>query len=70
MSTEPLQISKCRSEHCGADIVWLKTRGGKNMPVDAGTVNLTNDAIFDGARHTSHYATCPDANRFRKGTGK
>lgn len=25
--------SKCRS--CGADILWAKTRTGKNMPVDA-----------------------------------
>lgn len=26
-------MSKCRG--CGADIEWVKTRTGKNMPVDA-----------------------------------
>jgi len=46
------QQSKCRSKDCGAIIYWIKTEGGKAMPVDP-----------DG---TSHFATCPDAERFRK----
>jgi len=29
-------MSECRS--CGAEIVWLKTSAGKNIPVDADTV--------------------------------
>lgn len=37
---------------CGAAIVWVVTTKGKRMPVDG-----------DG---TSHFATCPDAKRFRK----
>ena len=26
-------ISKCRS--CGASIIWIRTKAGKNMPVDS-----------------------------------
>lgn len=33
MSRDPTEPAKCRS--CGADILWAKTRAGKNMPVDA-----------------------------------
>jgi hypothetical protein len=40
----------CRG--CGARIYWLVMDSGARMPVDP-----------DG---TSHFATCPQANRFRK----
>lgn len=40
----------CRS--CGAPITWVKTESGKWMPLDP-----------DG---TSHFATCPDAAKWRK----
>ena len=42
--------ARCRS--CQATIHWLKTAAGKNMPVDP-----------DG---TSHFATCPDHQNWRK----
>lgn len=29
-------MSKCRS--CGAEIIWIKTKAGKNMPCDADQV--------------------------------
>jgi hypothetical protein len=54
---------KCRS--CGAEIVWLKTINGKNMPVDAETFE-DGDELFEPKRHTSHFATCPDAEKFRR----
>lgn len=40
----------CRS--CGATVRWVETKAGKKMPVDA-----------DG---TSHFATCPDSNEWRR----
>jgi hypothetical protein len=40
---------KCRG--CGAEIYWVETKSGKNMPVNR-----------DG---TSHFATCPKADEFR-----
>lgn len=42
--------AKCRS--CGAAIYWIKTRNGKNMPVNA-----------DGS---SHFSTCPNAEGHRR----
>jgi len=34
-------MSKCRS--CGAEIMWIKTVNGKNMPVDAEPVYFHQD---------------------------
>jgi hypothetical protein len=42
---------RCRS--CGAPIKWTVTVGGKRMPVDRGS-------------RESHFATCPDAKRWRR----
>ncbi len=35
------------------------------MPVDADTAK-PGDVLFDGTKHTSHFATCPQANEHRK----
>lgn len=40
----------CRS--CGAVIAWVKTKNGKSAPMN-----------LDG---TSHFATCPNADAWRK----
>jgi len=45
-------MSKCRS--CGAEIIWEETKIGKKMPINA------DDGI------TPHWATCPEADKFRK----
>jgi hypothetical protein len=55
----------CRS--CGREIVWLKTKAGKDMPTDAETVG-PGDEVFDGRRHMSHFATCPQPE-VHPGTG-
>lgn len=85
-------MSKCRS--CGADIDWIKTKEGKNMPVNVEYVNVhpnevggekgntvivtdegevvrgiqVGDAYEDGylIGRTSHFATCPEAEQFRR----
>lgn len=57
------RITRCRS--CRAQIVWLKTEAGKNMPVDADTVKPEDEA-FDSAVHISHFATCPNASQHRR----
>ena len=77
----------CRG--CGKPIIWIRTHGGKKMPVDADAVPFIADRsgteIFvrrDGsvtvgrrAEHqdnqaelgyTSHFATRPKADAFRK----
>lgn len=62
--TEKLTPSQCRS--CGYQILWMKSSTGKNVPVNAETVELGDDLHFDHKRHVSHFATCKDANGWRK----
>ena len=47
--------SECRS--CGEPIIWCLTAKGKKMPVDVPE---------DDAPTTSHFATCKDADKWRK----
>ncbi len=58
------KMSECRG--CGASIYWLKTGGGKWMPVDAETVT-EGDTLYEArSGHISHFATCPEVGRSRK----
>lgn len=59
-----LRASTCSKPECGEQIVWLKTAAGKNMPVDARTVEV-GDTTFDASRHSSHFRTCEFADQFR-----
>jgi hypothetical protein len=42
---------------CGADIIWVYTPMGRRMPIDK---------ISDNEVVTSHFATCPTSESFRK----
>jgi len=57
-------MPKCRS--CSAEIKWLLTAKGKNMPVDVipVKVKLDNGNTFDA--YESHFSTCPNADQHRK----
>lgn len=57
------RIVRCRG--CNARIIWFKTEAGKNMPVDADTVEA-DDEELDLKRHVSHFSTCSQANKFRR----
>lgn len=57
------RIVPCKG--CGAPIIWLRTASGKSMPVDADTVR-ESDQIFDRRWNFAHFATCPNADHFRK----
>ncbi|MBL8824870.1 MAG: hypothetical protein JNJ77_19950 [Planctomycetia bacterium] len=75
-----LPVSQCRS--CGAQIYWVQTVLGRNMPVDAIPVDDGN-VIFidqkahvirageevpeDARRYVSHFSTCAQAKKHRKG---
>ena len=48
-------LAECRS--CGESIVWCITASGKKMPVNEPT---------DDTPTTSHFATCPEADKWRK----
>jgi len=63
-------MSECRS--CKAPIMWVKTKSGKNMPID---FDKDIEYLFDGGDPVefepelgmrSHFATCPDAHDHRK----
>ncbi|MBI2801270.1 MAG: hypothetical protein HYX63_13495 [Gammaproteobacteria bacterium] len=56
-------ITQCRA--CGADVVFLRTKKMKLMPVDAATV-AHDDYQFDDTKHVSHFATCPHADQYRR----
>jgi hypothetical protein len=57
------RITRCSS--CRARIIWFKTAAGKNMPVDADSVN-PEDQELELPRHIVHWSTCPNANQHRK----
>lgn len=53
----------CRTS--GKELVWMKTASGKNMPVDSETAE-PGDELFNSKKHTSHFATCPQAGEHRR----
>jgi hypothetical protein len=58
-----MKITKCKA--CGTEIVFLKTKNEKSIPVDATTVK-EGDTEYDHTRHTAHFATCQFAKEFRR----
>ena len=67
----------CRSQRCRAEIIFLPNRKtGRYLPINASSLSVEerervmaegrSDAIdYDSSRHIAHFATCPDAGRFR-----
>jgi len=62
-----LEVALCRGKDCGADIVWLVTKAGKAIAVDAEQVEEGDDQ-FEYGRHIAHFTTCPNADDFRRRT--
>lgn len=60
-------MAECRS--CGEEIVFLKTSSGKSIPVNVDTVTEGDTQFEPRAGHISHFATCKDADKWRKGRG-
>jgi hypothetical protein len=68
-------IAKCRGSDCGADIVWLKTKAGKRIPVDAMPAKKTaaekwrppyaGETEYVHGEHKPHHIDCPNAEDFR-----
>ena len=56
-------MAKCNS--CGADIEWVKTAKGKNLPIDKKPVWVqTANGPIECFR--THFETCPHADQHRK----
>lgn len=71
--SEQNQIAECKS--CGAEIVWMKTKKGKNIPVDlpdeedAMRQEVLSADLYNRDLHTTHFDTCPNAEKHRGGSG-
>jgi hypothetical protein len=65
---------------CGAEIIWIKTEAGRNMPIDAKPIKAylpnpqyetlyalekTEKYILQDV-HLTHWATCKTADKFKK----
>jgi hypothetical protein len=59
------RITRCKSTGCNAKIIWLETESGRNIPVDADTVE-PEDELYEHDRHASHWGTCKSAQQFRR----
>lgn len=61
------KASQCRS--CRATIYWIELPSGKRMPVDCdvdGGQKPDASSLTPDGTGVSHFATCPDAARFRR----
>ena len=74
--SRPVTVTSCRS--CNARIVWMATKAGKRIPVDAKTVDerriewgpSRGDVLplfQQKLGHIAHFATCPNADTHRRG---
>lgn len=66
IGSEEIRTSKCRA--CGEEIIFMPTKAGKLIPVNADTYDYSK--LFDIKKHTSHFATCPQAKQFRSSKPK
>jgi hypothetical protein len=67
---DPLSVvqSYCHERRggCGAPILWAEVRTTKrNMPVDPDP-NPKGNLLINGERYMPHWATCPNADRFKR----
>jgi hypothetical protein len=56
-------MANCRS--CGAKISWIVTKSGKKNPVDHDYKTIVTDEGEVVRGRESHFATCPDAEKWR-----
>ena len=59
-----MRMSRCKS--CNREIVWIKMKSGKAMPVDVPALTVITEDGDTIKAYTSHFATCPNANQHRK----
>lgn len=57
------RASACRG--CGRPIRWIKTKGGKAMPVEMERKTIVTEAGEVVSGFESHFAHCPKAGSFR-----
>ncbi len=50
---------------CGAEIVWLKTKSGKNMPCNAEKTTIITESGEVITGYVPHWGTCSQSHTFR-----
>jgi hypothetical protein len=69
------QRATTQCQKCKAEIGWVITRNGKNMPVDAESLSEVDIEIlgrvgekveYRRGEHVCHFETCPNAKEFRR----
>lgn len=63
-------MPKCKG--CHRDIKWIRSASGKATPIDPQIATIWSETpagwrLFKG--HVPHFATCPNADEFRKEKG-
>ena len=57
-------MPKCKG--CQAEIIWIKTVNGKNMPCNAEKTTIVTESGETIGGHIPHGSTCPDFKKFKK----
>lgn len=58
------RAAQCRS--CGAEVFWITTDAGRQMPVDVNVEGGRTPGVDADGRGISHFATCPFADEHRR----
>lgn len=57
-------MAKCKG--CGAEIVWITTKAGKQMPCNNEKTTIVTEQGETVTGHVPHWATCPAFKKFKK----
>jgi hypothetical protein len=62
-----MQTVECKGKDCTMQVIWLKTKSGKNMCIDADSYN--GESMYVHGVHRPHWGSCPNAGDFRRRKG-
>lgn len=65
----PARMSEGVCKGCGAKVYWIMTTQGKRMIVDRHRRTIVTPEGFTVQGYEPHWATCPEADRFKKRRG-
>ncbi|MBI1926937.1 hypothetical protein HYR99_22170 [Candidatus Poribacteria bacterium] len=61
-------MATCKA--CNAEIKWIRTEKGKQMPVDAKPITVITELGKTIRAYVPHWASCPGAETFRKASNE
>lgn len=60
-------MSKCKG--CNANIIWIKTKAGKQMPCNVEKITIVTEQGETITGYMPHWATCPEYKKFKTSVG-